>query len=129
MWTDEERAHIRHALDLLTKHSLFEPKSILRIDPPWPGCAAPFKHTLDDEQWARLFNGLLDLPDDIDFIISLGSERKALELVAQYMPHAPLYWRMSGLYVRSIVCLSPRLARAYPSPGLGERINLQALGL
>jgi len=115
----------KNAIDMIENHT-FEPKTIIRIDPPWPGCSYKFEHTLDDKGWGRLLNGLLDLPDDIDFIMSLGAERKALELIAKHMPHAPLRWRVSGVYYRSIVCLSPRLARAYPDPG--AHIDLKVLG-
>jgi len=122
-----------NALNLLREPDLFPTNAIFIIDPPWPGSttAPPFEYTLDDEDYSILMTALLDLPYEQDYILMLGSEREALTLAAQHMRHAPLYWRAHGpRFTKSIVSLSPRLAREAPDgEALGIPIHLEALGL
>jgi len=98
--------------------------AVFIIDPPWPGTT--FFDQMPDIP--KLLEALLDLPYEQDYILMLGSERDALTIAAKHMRHAPLFWRMHGAsYARSIVSLSPRLARDTPDPG--NRISISDLGL
>ncbi len=113
------------ALDLLDQPDLFPNNAIFLIDPPWPGCTHLFDHQPD---FPRLLTLLLDLPYEQDYILMLGSEREALVLASQHMRHAPIYWRIFGsTFAKSIVSLSPRLAKA--TPNLGLPIRFTELGL
>lgn len=119
------------ATTLLQHPEQFPHNAIFLIDPPWPGADQHFDHRLTKDQWAELLDALLDLPDEQDYIILLGAERDALTLASRHMPYAPLFWRIHGaLFSRSIVGLSPRLAREDDCGAIGEhRIDLAALGL
>jgi hypothetical protein len=99
--------------------------AIFIADPPWPGTEHPCLHTTIDH--ARLLDALLDLPYGQDFILSLGSERQALNLAAKHLGQAAnFFWRTSGPYnAKSILALSPRLAKAAKIP---NRINPAAYG-
>jgi len=117
------------ATELLQTPDQFPKDAIFLIDPPWPGCAHLFDHNPD---FHMLLTLLLDLPYEQDYILMLGSEREALVLAARHMRHAPIYWRTFGsTFAKSIVSLSPRLARAsiVEGPDLGLPIRFDELGL
>ena len=118
-------------IQLIQDHHGYQPENaIFLIDPPWPGNDKQFEFKLEQNQWPKLLNALLDLPYEQDYIIMLGAERLALQLLAKHMPHAPCFWRASGsLYAKSIVSLSPRLARSNPSEGIGMPIDFKKFGL
>ena len=116
------------ALELLDHpNTYFEPDAILIVDPPWVGCDHMFEHTLTPGQWRHLFDRLIELPDGMDFALSLGPDRAALEVIAKSMPAANLRWRIGKGFTKSALALSPRLARI--APDAHEPIDLRKLGL
>lgn len=115
------------AIELLDQPDQFPDNSIFLIDPPWPGSCGTrlFDH---QPNFPKLLTLLLDLPYEQDYILMLGSEREALVLAAKFMRHAPIYWRTFGsTFAKSLVSLSPRLAKA--TPDLGIPVRFTELGL
>jgi len=117
------------ALSLVTNPHQQPYNALWLIDPPWPGNDKQFEHKLNPDQWATLLNALANLPDQQDFIIMIGAERLAIQLLALHLPNAPAFWRLSGsFYTKSIVVLSPRLARQNEAAA-GQPIDYASLGL
>ncbi len=108
----------------------FPPNAVLLVDPPWPGCDAQAQFGCPEPDFPARLDLLLDLPYEMDYILMLGSERAALKLASRHMRHAPLFWRAHGSnFAKSIVSLSPRLARQQGPTTLGIPISFEALGL
>lgn len=123
----------RDALDVLAHAHLEQPaNAIFLCDPPWPGSSDHTRYNFKSLDYPALLDGLLDLPEGQDFILSLGAERQALELAFKHLgPGATLFWRTSGpTGSKSIIALSPRLCFAFGAQGqeLGMPIDPEAYG-